>query len=218
MPRAGLSTDVVVREAARLADEIGGEHLTLATVASSFGVAVPSLYKHVGGVDDLRRRITVLAIRELDEALTEAAVGKSHRDALKALACAYRGYASAHPARYQATLAAPEPDDVDHRVAAQALLATVFATLSGYGLVENAAVDATRFVRASLHGFVALEAAHGFAMPQSVDRSFARLVTALDDALAHWEGTSTEARDRKPHAGDSRTRPRDRRAASDAPR
>ena len=48
------------------------------------------------------------------------------------------------------------------------------------------AVDATRTLRASLHGFVALEASDGFGLPQDVDRSFDRLVDALDRALSGW--------------------------------
>ena len=41
-------------------------------------------------------------------------------------------------------------------------------------------------IRAALHGFTSLEAAGGFGMPRAVDRSFARLVDALDTALASW--------------------------------
>ena len=57
------------------------------------------------------------------------------------------------------------------------------AVLAGYGLEGDAAIHATRGIRAALHGFAALEAGGGFGMPQSVDESFARLVTALDRGL-----------------------------------
>jgi hypothetical protein len=43
-----------------------------------------------------------------------------------------------------------------------------------------------------MHGFVALEVAGGFRLPQSVDASYARLVDALDTALSTWPtGRST---------------------------
>ena len=61
MPRAGLSTDVVVAEAARLVDLDGAGALTLRAVAESFGVAQPSLYKHIGGLDDLHHRLALVA-------------------------------------------------------------------------------------------------------------------------------------------------------------
>lgn len=190
MPRAGLSRGVVVAEAARLADEAGADGLTLAALAGRLGVAVPSLYKHVDGLPAVRRDVAVLAVGELRAALAEAVagvpggapeVGRVAR--LRAIADAYRGYARAHPGRYAMTLRAPAPGDTDLAEAAEGVLATVFDVLAGYGLTGGGAVDATRGLRAALHGFVALEAAGGFGMPLDVDRSFGRLVDGLDAAL-----------------------------------
>ena len=183
MPRAGLSREVVVTEAAELADEQGYENLTLAALAQRLGVATPSLYKHVKGADDLQRGLTALATRELGGAMGTAAMGRARGDALRAMAAAYRAYAKAHPGRYQATLRAPDPGDAEHAAAAQIMLDTVFAVLAGYGLIGDDAVDATRAVHAAVHGFVSLEATGAFGMPQSIDRSFDRLMDALDAAL-----------------------------------
>ncbi|MEX1296689.1 MAG: TetR family transcriptional regulator, partial [Candidatus Limnocylindrales bacterium] len=72
MPRAGLSTDIVVHEAADLADEIGYDALTLTALATRLNVAVPSLYKHVGGLDALRRQVALLAVEELGSAMRAA--------------------------------------------------------------------------------------------------------------------------------------------------
>jgi hypothetical protein len=47
-------------------------------------------------------------------------------------------------------------------------------------------VDATRFFRSALHGFVALETGGGFEMPVDLERSFARLVQSVVTALATW--------------------------------
>jgi AcrR family transcriptional regulator len=75
----------VVAEAAALVDAEGAEALTLAAVAKRFGVAVPSLYKHVGGLEDLHARLAVVAARDLGTALRRAATGKAGRDALAAV-------------------------------------------------------------------------------------------------------------------------------------
>ena len=64
MPRAGLSPDLIVSEAARLADEVGRDRLTLTELAKRFGVAQPSLYKHVNGLDALQRLLAVRVLRE----------------------------------------------------------------------------------------------------------------------------------------------------------
>ena len=48
------------------------------------------------------------------------------------------------------------------------------------------AIDAVRSLRAVMHGFVTLEAAGGFGLPQSVDATYARLIDSLDTVLATW--------------------------------
>jgi AcrR family transcriptional regulator len=184
--RAGLTPERVVAEAARVADEAGHDRLTLAAVADRLGVRLPSLYKHVPGLDGLRRALAVSAVGELGAALSEATVGRAGPEALRALATAYRGYARRHPGRYAATLRAPEPGDTEHAAASDVVLRVVFAVLRGYHLAGDDAVDATRALRSSLHGFVALEAAGGFGLPRDVERSFTRLVDLLDAGLAGW--------------------------------
>lgn len=186
MPRAGLSPERVVDEALALLDQGGPEGVTLTAVAERVDVAVPSLYKHVAGLDDLRRRLAVRCVEELGAELTAAADGRTGSDALHAIAGAYRGWAATSPGRYAATLRAPDPDDADHLVASDAVLATLVVVMDGYGLTGDDAIHAIRTVRAALHGFVALEAAGGFGLPQDVDASFARLVAALDRSLRAW--------------------------------
>jgi AcrR family transcriptional regulator len=183
VPRAGLSRAAVVDLGAQLADEAGHDGMTLAGVAARAGVRLPSLYKHVGGLDDLQRGVAVLALGELAQQLGTAAVGRAGGDALRALAAAYRTYAQAHPGRYAATLRAPATDDDEHGRAAATVVEVVFAVLRGYDLAGAELVHATRILRSSLHGFVALEAAGGFGLPDSVDETFTRLVDGLDAAL-----------------------------------
>ena len=186
MPRAGLTPAAVVDEAARLADRVGLDRLTLAAVAQQLGVALPSLYKHVRGLDGLRRELALRGIREITESMTSAAVGRSGPDALRGVANAYRAYAAAHPGTYAASLKGPDPDDEVYAAAAEKAVGLFLAILDGYGVTGEAAIDATRYVRSALHGFVSLDAAGGFGMPQSVDASYERLVVAVDHALRTW--------------------------------
>jgi len=186
VPRAGLSADVVVAEAVRLVDEVGPDRLTLAALAQRFGVALPSLYKHVGGLEDLHGRLAVVAARDLGTALRRSATGRSGRDATAAVAGAYRDYARRHPGCY-GYLLRPRPDDEDHALASKEVLDVFYDVFTGYGIERDEdSVDAARLVRSLLHGWVALETGGGFALPRSVDRSFDRLVDALDHALAAW--------------------------------
>lgn len=186
MPRAGLTPDLVISHAGELADRDGYDALTLATLAGRLGVKVPSLYKHVTSLADLQRRLRLAGLRGLDEVLRDAAVGRARTEALLAIGQAYRRYAREHPGHYAAGLRAPDAAD-DEQVApvAARLTELVLAVVRGYGLEGDDALHAVRGVRAALHGFVALEQAGGFGMPQDVDTSFAHLLATLDRGLQH---------------------------------
>jgi AcrR family transcriptional regulator len=183
MPRTGLDTDAVVTAAAALADAEGLEAVTLARLASQLGVRPPSLYVHVDGLAGLRRRLAARGVRELAALLRFAAAGRSGKDALAAVANAYRRFAREHSGTYAATQNTANLDDADASAAAAELLATVLAVLRGYGLDDDRAVHATRVVRSALHGFATLEADDGFGLPLDLDASFDLLVATLDQGL-----------------------------------
>ena len=186
MPRAGLTQDRVVVEAGILADEVGLTNISLAALAERLGVKVPSLYKHVHGLPALLRLVEARAKSELADVLARATVGRSRGDALDALAFAYRDWAMRHPGRYEATVAAPSPDDPNSMEASERAIGIMFDALAGYGLTGDDAIDATRSFRAAIHGFIALEASGGFGMPRDVDLTFERLIAALRLSLSEW--------------------------------
>jgi AcrR family transcriptional regulator len=172
-----------VEEAARIANERGFEQLTLAAVATDLGVRTPSLYKHVDGLPELRRRLAVRAKRHLGHVLSRACVGRSRGEALWAMAQAYREWAGEHPAESAAAQVAPVPEDRADVDASTLVTDVVFEVLSGYGADEETVLDATRTLRAGMHGFAVLEAAGGFGMDRPVEASFDWWLGTLDAAL-----------------------------------
>jgi AcrR family transcriptional regulator len=183
MARAGLDTEAVVAAAAQLADADGLEAVTLARLAGTLGVRSPSLYAHVDGLDDLRRRLATRGARELAAQLQRAVAGRSRGDALSAMADSYRAYARAHPGTYAALQRAPAQGDDEGIRAAAGVVEVVLAVLRGYGLEGDEAIHATRIIRAALHGFVTLETGGGFGIPLALDDSYAHLVDVLDRGL-----------------------------------
>jgi AcrR family transcriptional regulator len=177
MPRRGLDAEAVVSAGAALADRVGIERLTVAGLATELGVRAPSLYAHVDGLDDLRQRIGARGAHELAEAIAAAAAGRARRDALDAVAGAYRNYAREHPGSY----AALQPARGE---SAEAAVEVVIAVLHGYGLEGDEAIHVARALRSALHGFVLLEAEGGFGIALSTDESFDRLVAVMDRGLA----------------------------------
>jgi AcrR family transcriptional regulator len=186
VPRAGLDRAVVVERAGELLDQRPGDSLSLAVVAESLGVRAPSLYKHVNGLPGLHHGLVLHAKGALAGALREAVVGLSRDDAVTALADAYRRWALAHPGRYALTVRAPVAGDAEDQAVSDRLGSVIYTVLGGYGLKGDDVVDATRFLRSALHGFVALETGGAFALPVDLERSWRRAVRSVVAALAGW--------------------------------
>lgn len=189
MPRAGLTTDVVVTLALDVVDAGGPrgfEGLTLAAVAARAGVAVPSLYKHVGGLSALRLEVARVSVDDLTTALADAGRGRTGAAAVRALMHATRAFAHAHPGRYEATQGAAwarNPDATAVQAAGARTVAVIADAIAKLGVDPARTVDAVRAFRSTLHGFVMLEMDGGFGMPRDVDASFDYAVELLVTAL-----------------------------------
>jgi AcrR family transcriptional regulator len=180
MPRAGLTPERIISQAATVADEVGLDRLTLAAVAQRCGVSLPGLYKHVSGLEEVRRGIAVMAVRELTGVLARAAAGVAGAGALHAISAAYRSYALARPGRYAASVVAPAPGDDELIEVATQTFEVVAAALAGYHLADADLIHAMRMWRAACHGMASLQSTGGFGLPESVDVTFEHLIGALD--------------------------------------
>lgn len=191
MPRAGLSRDAVVQLALAVVDEGGPDgfaRLGLSAVAHRAGVAVPSLYKHVDGLPALRTEVARRCVDELTAVLEGALTSLDRAPhpgadarALRVMADATRAYALAHPGRYRAVQGA-EAAALGPSSARPALL--IARAVEQLGAPPDRWVDQVRAVRAAVHGFVELEMAGGFGLPEDVDASFRYLVDALVAGLS----------------------------------
>ncbi len=205
MPRAGLSPARVLELALGVLDDDGWQGMTLAAVAARAGVAVPSLYKHVNGLPELRRRVATVCVAEFDAVLRAAGGTASGGPAdpvgpldpaepvdtagpmdpaepVRRLAAAARAYGVAHPGRYTAVQGgdwARGPEAAELEAASSAPVATIAASMAGLGLPDDRVIDAIRAVRALVHGFVTLQASGGFGLPDDVEVSFTRAIDAL---------------------------------------
>jgi AcrR family transcriptional regulator len=177
MPSRGrLNRDTVVRAAADLMDRNPGQELSLTELARHLNIKTPSLYNHIDSLDELRQDVAVFGVCELTTQLGSAAIGRSGKAALVALAWAYRDFATQRPGLYQSIQRAPGNDQVELARAAERALDIFRRVLDPMGLSETEQIHAIRSLRAMVHGFVSLEQAGGFGMPVDLDESFQYLV------------------------------------------
>ena len=151
--RPGLSAEVVLAEAAKLADAKGIDQLSLAELAHRFRVKPPSLYNHVDSLEALKRNLAMMALHELADTLGKASIGRAKDEAIRSLAAAYREFVKKHPGLYQATDRAVGASDPELARASDEVVNVCLAVLRGYGLDRRAALHALRGLRSAVHGF-----------------------------------------------------------------
>lgn len=162
-----------------LAAEVGLAGLTMCLPADRLGVRPPSLYRHVGSLQELRHGISVRAKREFAHQLTRDSVGRSGPDAVWAFSDGYRRWALEDPGRYAAAVPAPVANDEEDRGVSEEALGVLLDVLAGSGLPDARVVDAARVLRSALHGFITLEGADDFGIPRDVTRSSRFLIDTL---------------------------------------
>lgn len=167
-----LDKATLVRAAADLADRDGWSQLTLSKAADAVDRHVSSLYTHVGGLDDLRREVALLAIDELTDEVWRAAIGRSGAEALTAIATVERDFSREHRGRIAAINAYAGVGDDEFRARGARLAEPIRATLAGFGLDEERVAIAHRVFSASVRGLAQTE------LQSTADRSHA------DEALA----------------------------------
>jgi AcrR family transcriptional regulator len=190
MPRAGLSPDAVVSAALEILDARGPEGLTLKAIADHAGVMTPSLYKHVRGLPELRRLMTIRILNDAATRMGAAVMGRSGQDALLAYLTEYRQLAARYPHRH-ALVERASYDDPVFLAASERMIDVAYAVVRGFGLDGEDLVHAVRTVRAAVTGFVSLENGLGYRAPTDTDESFAYLSRALAAGLCPNNGINS---------------------------
>lgn len=179
MSSAPLSAELVVRTAAKIADEQGIDALTLTTVAKTLGTSQPALYRHVDSYDDLVRSLGLQAREMLAQRLTESAVGVAGEDAVRAVGLAWRKMVAEHPGLYAATDRFPCAGDPELEAAVDRVIRTLQMALADFDLSEDREVHVARTMRSAFHGFSHLEAGDGHPLEQDLDDSFDQLIELI---------------------------------------
>lgn len=187
MTKAQLSTDLVVRTAAGIADSDGFDAVTLTRVARELGTSQPALYRHVTGYDDLIRSLGLLGREILGRRLAEAAIGLAGEDAVRAMGQAWRGMVREHPGLYAATDRYPCAGDPELEAAVERVVATLAQALVGFELGPDERVHAARTLRSAFHGFSHLEAGDGHPLEQDPDESFEHMIRLLNSGIRSME-------------------------------
>jgi AcrR family transcriptional regulator len=169
----------VVDTAERLADTEGIDAVSLTRIAAELGVTQPSIYRHINGIQELKKAMVLRARELLVADLREAAIGRTRDEAVQAVATAWRHFVRVHPGLYDATDRIATAGDADLEASLDNVVHVLAMSMKGYRLAPDEQVHSARSIRSALHGFVALEKDAGHPAGAGLDESFEHLVALL---------------------------------------
>ncbi len=156
--RRRLSFDEIVETAARMADREGLAAVKMSQVAKELRRSHTSLYNHFASMEALHREIALRTVSGLADVLTAAAVGRSGRDALFAVAHAYRDYLRSCRGRFEAAYTVTFSEDPELRAVFSKASQIIEAVLRSFDLDREASFRAHLAISAGIRGFVIGEA------------------------------------------------------------
>ncbi len=179
MARAGLDKKLIVERAARLANEMGIDNITLKLIADEFGVQTPSLYNHVKSLDDLKKSLMLYGWKQLEEKLLMAVVGVSGYEALRAMCYAFYEYATSNPGVFNAMLWYNKFQDEETLDATKQLFVVLFKIMGTLNIPDETINHLIRTFRGFLEGYSLLVNNGAFGNPISIKESFELSVEVL---------------------------------------
>ena len=179
----GLSAESITVAAAELIEQYGRSGFSMRLLADTMGVKTASLYNHIENMDTLLTEVCRYALRMQEDGELRAIAGKTGREAVWALAWAYRRFAQNPPEDYRRFC---EPRVLDD--AAARFTEPLKQVLSGFRLPPREEIHFRRMFRAIVHGFASQEDEGFFShYPASTELSFEFAIQRFIDCVLEAE-------------------------------
>lgn len=176
-----VTKENVIQAASDIADAGGLGSVSLKAVAERLGIRTPSLYNHIGSLDDLLRDAAHAGMRTMNERMAHSAVGASGESALKSVGAAYFGYVISHPGIYEIIQWANWHGNEETAALFEAYRDLVSRIAASFNLKPKKKDAVTSLVLSVLHGYSTLNVVKAFENP---GKAAAGLTEALDIALS----------------------------------
>jgi len=172
MQKRNLTKEKIIETAVLLADEIGINQITFQKIAEKLGIKYQSLYNHFANIGNLKIKMTVYLLTNLNLELMQRLVGKSGEIAIREFAYAYRDFAFENKTAYGVYMNVPSTQDDDVKRLADGINIIIRKILNYYIKDESLTIHKSRELRSLLHGFVSLSAHGYFQNPVNLEKSF----------------------------------------------
>lgn len=165
-----ITKDAVIRAASDIADREGLNMVSLKVVAEKLNIRTPSLYNHIGGLDDLLREVAHSGMEAMNEQMTQAAIGNSGDSAIKAVGIAYFDYVIAHPGVYETIQWAHWHGNSKTAAIFEGYKALLIKLIVSCGFKTQKNDEISELLMSILHGYSSLELGKALADPEEARR------------------------------------------------
>lgn len=187
MARTGLDTNTIICRAAQMVNEVGIENITLKMLADDLGIKSPSLYNHIGGLDDLKMQLMIYGWKQMEQKIIQSVIGISGYDAIRAGCYAFYEYATENPGIFNAMLWYNKFQNTETMEATSGLFSVLFKVTSSLNISEENCNHIIRTLRGFLEGFSLLVNNKAFGNPVSITESFELSLKVLIEGIKTLE-------------------------------
>lgn len=169
----------VIKTASDMADRNGLHHVSLKAIAENLGIRTPSLYNHIGSLDELLREIAHSGMRTMNEKMIRAVIGKTGDSALKLVAVEYLNYMIEHPGVYEIIQWASWNGTEETAIIFNDYLSLLKTLICSCGFNPDKTTEILNMVTGMLHGYTTLQLRYAFSNPDKVRKELSEAIDTL---------------------------------------
>ena len=169
----------VIKTASDMADRNGLLNVSLKAIAENLGIRTPSLYNHIGSLDELLREIAHSGMRTMNEKMIRAAIGKTGDSALKLVAVEYLNYMIEHPGVYEIIQWASWNGTEETAIIFNDYLSLLKTLICSCGFNPDKTTEILSMVTGMLHGYTTLQLRYAFSNPDKVRKELSEAIDTL---------------------------------------
>ncbi|OJG94731.1 TetR family transcriptional regulator [Enterococcus thailandicus] len=169
MKKRNLSQEKIIDCFRELAEEMDVQQLTFQHLAKRLDIKSPSLYNYFKNIREVKTALTAQLLRELNDQLLRALVGKSGAEALRIYAKTYQEFAFANRAVYELLISIPHTNEeilLDGIHETNQIILQIFEV---FELTNEEKVHRSRELRSLIHGYLSLRFLGYFTREPQVD-------------------------------------------------
>ncbi|AGF57490.1 AcrR family transcriptional regulator [Clostridium saccharoperbutylacetonicum] len=170
--KRNLTKEKIIQTTFLLADEIGLNQISFPKIAEKLNIKYPSLYNHYENIEDLKIKMTIYFLDNLNSELMKRLIGKSGDNAIREFSDVYREFAIKNKSGYRLYMNIPSTENEEVKRLSKEINTMIHRILEFYNEDNAFITHKSRALRSLLHGFVSLSSHGYFQTPVDLKESF----------------------------------------------